>query len=1067
MNRSLIVLLILISLVSINVVAISSADLDLVQLGDGCGGSDTAATCDSVSRCGWECDPTNPTTRKFVCYEAHGWCDSGAGDGSCVACDFVPIDGEGFTCDTQTVNIENEIVNSDGAIVDTEANEEVLGSRYCVASENPAITPNYENYSVAIIECEDGEYKFLDRETKKDENSCSVDGNVNTQWVYDYDGDGYYSFVETTETTIPPPAAGIIRLFAIPPPGLGEPTVDQGVEVIGSYIVEDSKFWRRFGSGLNWEEGCEEYIADFNNREAYVTCILSSTDSKNTPDTPHCLDTDEDGFGTICEPAEELSISELYNGQYVPLHKLESSATDCDDTDPSIKENFYVKNTDLDYHYGEVRKECGGTENSEWSVLENIPYDDEYDCNDDRDDKNEPNGVSKEGCYCDAATVGRFLESGEVCVDVLSEEPVGITTQTSYILKRVASQYQWIDVTTKEDPFNIPRSFCPKTMCPYEDNNDEKCATIGQYWGQIAANKPTLTAGDLVCEPDFEGNAQWTSRTAKAMAALTLVAEQADEDYSIYCDSIPGLLQNNNVAAGETTLLSGSNLGPGGIHGYIKDLNSISLVDDEAIRGCMLALNGGNNRDYIQNLLFPESFEQDDQRLIYAFPISKKLDDTKFYFGTDVDDRYETTDWLIGAGDSIRFHKESRILFVLQGESGTVLNNLGNDFSSTFSSNEFFVNVISFFKSPLTYLIDKTNFYSATNFPEVIKTVHQFDAAFLGKNQETYVFTTIDTTFEGTKFIGRITNPDFTSNSENGFKDFLATTCSDPMNEYAITCGSEQQGIIGTYPHEQIGNDILLTSNAFNTNDWAKWSTALRLQNNTKTGANFFADIECTVDADCNNNDDACVIEQCIAGICLEEFDDSCILSPTDPEAEGERTFAVCNDGEDNDGDGKTDYPEDIGCSSIVDTTEENEDFNAIVRDEACLPDEKVFLELSSLTNAHVQLPTGVAATTYRYKVCIPNTFSVTQEASTTCSAGEHVISLTDYANAHGALSENAITGTIAVCLEPSLGTLTCTTQTSCAPQNSVIALSTQSNAHVEDPDSQNNYNFNICCQIN
>ncbi len=1067
MKRAAILVLFLISVISLlatGALAITQEEIPYTTLGDGCYEHVPVERCGATADCFWECQADG--SLQYKCTEVHGYCRESSDE--CVPCDFVALDdpSEYSVCETIPLPTGDFVSGT------TSCYEDYLGP-----GDNELRRTNYTYI------CENNTHKRSVGQLKKRVNDvgCTEADNINSRWVYDYDGDGYFSYVTEDATPTPPTTIPLI----IRPIG-ADGTLTQ---YIRSTAPSSDMHWRRFGSSINWEDGCEDAQDD---ALAHDRCGIASQDSQIRPDSIFCRDRDNDGYGDQCVQAASLSDWEVIgpNTRYKPVHYLRNPTGDCSDFTNSLKEAYFARDNDGDSLYETTFKTCSSFGFDVDVQIYNLPNEESYDCNDNRDDEDNSN---KEGCYCDETQLNKQITIDEdtfICADITSTNSITPTNGGVFSLKKIPSVYQWTEIEQRQTPEgtlvpsddSIGEKGCPKHMCPYITNGNPACASIGAYWGQQnSGNTHPTGTGDSVCEPDNDGIARWTSRTAKAMTALAMIGENMardsslDADYTIYCDNARNIIQNEHV--------NGVELTGGSSFTYLKGLHDSSISDDN-IRGCILTLNGNNDRGYIQNLLTPNVFEDDDQLTIYAFPIISQLPTSnKFYFGQDDDDISIDTEWVSGAGNTMHYHRETKTLFILQGKDDVVNPILEQHFNLVLRPNQFVTNTISFIQAPLTYLSNKlTSSTQQTEFNNIIGTLDQFDKLFLGKNTNFYVFSIYEENpINDERFVARLVNPEYEEGEENQFKDYLATLCSDPMNEFGITCAYNAESPT-TNPSDPLrtriglSDDILLTADDFNDNDfekWRKWSTTLRLQGNTRGASEQFFETECSTTQDCIDADDANDCFEpvaCVVGVCVNEYIEQCNLAPTNPADDGIVTTNTCSNGVDDDGDGLIDFPNDPGCSSRDDTTENNEVFSATVRT-SCLADEQVLVQLSSLTNAHVQARGTTPS--YEYKVCIPDTFTVATATpsclGTSFNPPVTVLSLTGTTNAHAIAPGQNVPGSTDVCIyQPTGKFLSCSMQDSCAPQESVLSLSDLTNAHAADPDLVTAYEGanTICCSM-
>ena len=1031
-------ILLIICMLAVTAQALSPAAMDnsLIKLGDGCGGSvNERVSCDDFSDCSWKCDAQTGNAIK-VCKEMHGYCSTGGSE--CVPCDFIKFDSNAeYKCTSETIT--------------KPANYDLLGTEQCIDATTKTVVRTE-------ISCEDGVFKNVDLvvETNTIPSCNAATTNLNEYWAYDYDGDGYYSEITTERTTMPPENCEWTYVI--------QTTVSNSEYYrIKNCQSDHSKYWRRASLTSGWESGCEDLKtitnqADFD--DAFLRCASESSDSQITPNTNFCEDEDNDLYGHECELSANLDDDETYGSSatYKAIHKLKHPLSDMKDNGinaENINRYFEVENNDDDNYYGKVFLSSSQT------TTHNTPTSNKYDCNDDRFD--DPTNPSKEGCYCDSSQINdRLSITYEICSDVESSatiNPDSTTSTSEFTLNRNINKYQWVSASSRRTPKNQYAS-CPNHLCPYVKSAGASCAETGTIAGdnkQGSGNYPVIGAGDLICEIDSEGVANWQSRTAKAMTALTLIGENSDNDYTVYCDSVKELIQNDNSKIEELVYPS--------VFSYIKEIQD-NRLDDNQIKGCVLAINGDDSEGYVKKLISGEGFTQDDQKLIYAFPIGKQIpspatgvNDNKGYFGileTIANVDQTTLEGIaIGAEETTYYHVETKTLFILQAKDDStreVDGDLRGWFEESMDPNKFTFNIIDFIKSPFTFLANKiTDTTKKATINSIVSSLDRFDKLYIGKNNNFYIFSVLEEHVSGKQLVARILNPqEDDENPGDGFKTYLAKMCYNTANEFSITCTFEENTIsnenVEPYlsnpslaSRDKLSNDILLQSTTFNEEDWDKWTKALRLQNNTESDSNnAFFNAQCSDAIACSDTVDDCFTPSCIAGVCVNNPIEDCnIVDVTEVE---EGTIPT------------TYQPTEPSVFSAI-----------ITGTNTCGLGRTTLVELSSTTNAHVQIPSD--GVDYDFKVCIPDTFAVSYENAGCAAGSTEVLSLTSQLNAHAIAPGENVPDSVAVCVNAELN---CEMKESCSQEESVLSLSTLQNAHAANPDSTPYPGTNnvICCNL-
>ncbi|MBT3303695.1 hypothetical protein HN592_05205 [Candidatus Woesearchaeota archaeon] len=850
-------------------------------------------------------------------------------------------------------------------------------------------------------------------------------------WVFDKDGDGYYSYhyLSPPETGCTPPFETVL--------------CDSFTTATDRDDCRDPFYWYTISAsqvGSLSETECVGY--------SYVNdlCKTADNDAFSTPETVYCLDTDGDGYGADCQIKPDVDPAEIREGTRKSLLSL--SGEDCPNFDSGTAANLinpnttWYKNSDGDNYWGDTVIGC--SPGNDWTYLEPSGG---YDCDDSTSAITFP-----EGCFCTAAEVGSTIsEQGNtyVCYNEEETSRTKVNLPAVFSIQKTTTPTKWVSTSPKISVSGETIS-CPVNTCALKDGLFSFCAEANTFW---STEGPEM-AGDNFCVLNKEGVAYWASRTSKINELLIAIGERATTDvavdgYSVYCDSF------DNIAHTFSTL-TGGYVPRGEILQLLNDDSEFTGMTNELSEACVLLVND----DYSTQIehggdasvgTLPLS---NSQRVILGF--STIVDPpNRAYFGLDFNSPTNPQEgWEVQNG--LYYYQPLKLLFVVQDET-----NLKTLFEEVAFPNKWDVSFLSFLRNPIQHietLIDGAPALASYGDYFDNSLLSRFDRSFVGKENEFYFYSVL----ESNRLISKVVNPE--NSVDANFSKFVMRVC-DAKNEFYgvdFSCVSEGGGssadVRTLLDKEVIGfsADVPAT---IRDDVWTSFSSQLRLRGNDATGSDFFT-AECSqTDVTDGTLNTACDVPVCFnasgcntLGLC--EFDP---VTWADDGSDG-----CCAPGKSRELDGDLDCPE-ISPVFALDSK--------IGLD--CNPALKEFdlFAISDLENGHASWIGAGNPANIDQKVClIPEEGELLVEISQTgCSPGfSPVIDLATEYNTH--VNSQAYSSTNLICLKHvvdsnpgynihcKLGTVN-----ECAGYERVISLTDPINGHVGGPDV---YDTNLCCKF-
>lgn len=910
----------------------------------------------------------------------------------------------GFTLEAgdQAHGLMVDAVKADGTLIQT-----LYDSYRTITGEvtTPYLVIPTGTRKIRVVE-ECGEYTCAEA-TASVKISCDC---TQFYWVFDNDGDGEYSYKVTN------PSCNLdLNTFCAPFSAYPE--------------CRDATKWKAVSEGhSNWESNSCRPGA------TYLTssdCKEADNDARRNKNTIYCRDNDNDEYGTSCQTML------LTGGK--PQYTLKEG-NDCNDNNDLINpETIWIKNKDNDVrgYWGDVTVTCNP--GSGWEIIETMPPETLYDCNDDVATITNP-----ETCNCKEADKGKTITKADgtvyFCYDPNTDTRTKYTgTATFEIVKRYTGA-KWTEATSRAD-YKGNFVTCPKTTCPLKIGNEPSCVQAGTYWPDNAINADKAGQGDRYCYLDENGEAYWGTRSSKISNFLVSVGEKTGKDFVVYCDDF------TNIA--NTFFVSNplASTGIPNVRNYLAILLGGS-PDTTVGNGCVLIVNDG----YTAKIEAGEDVEADDQKIIIGLPLVNQKIKTSYF---NIDFSNPTTNvnrpnWLEKKENGLYIYEPLNILFIIQAKpttahpNGKVDSFLYQTFDNARVPNSFTSNFFGFLRNPLSQFKDVLSEGYWENFDAV--SIKSFDRSFIGKQDNFYFYSVLN----NNDLLAKITNPE--QNEEEKTKEFIYEVCKNGFNGNTFECTN----VDTTNPFNEdnfpdsVGLKATLSS-ATKEETWQAFSRQLRLKGNDASGTSFYTQ-ECYP----NGAGDDCPPRTChrvsncnVMGMCVY-------------------TPSTCNN-----------VAKDNCCPAGC--TYENTD--PAKKDLDCIPIPPVTRMVSRITsgscdgadeitlfymsnnkeNAHISTtPYDIEPQT---RVCLfaEKGLLEKQISTTSCSEGFYpVIRLAQESDSHAG---SETTYSTVVCLKHQSDTISCqiNSEKECAGYEQIISLTGTENAHAGIPSV---YDYKLCCKV-